>query len=294
MSTSNVSIPAYFPKSEIKNEGPSIAVIAVTPEIASFWLKSYNHGNRKMSRQNVLFLKQQMESGQWVPMNGDTISFLPDGTLNDGQHRLQAVIEAKKTFPFLVMVGVDSGSFKVKDTGKKRGAADVLGIEGYKSAPLLAAACKFIISWKEGQYSDATGSGHSRLTNATISDFAKKHRAKLEQQALLAYNYYKMGEKAIMPSSWVLGLLFLFSEKDVKFAERFLFKLCTGDSLEFGTTLFYLRKRLINAALSDSMKIPARTKLALIVKTWNCERTGKRKKRLQFSPATGEKFPTII
>lgn len=297
MNTTKIVVPSYFPKSQIKNDGLNVAVITITPDIARFWLKTYNSGNRKMSRSNVMFLKSQMQNGQWIPMNGDTISFLPDGTLNDGQHRLKALEETGKSFPFLVMVGVDDRSFKVKDTGRKRGASDVLGIEGYKSAVLLASGCKFILNWKQGKYSEVVSGatrGSKPITNTDVSDFAAKNKDIVTKQLKLAYNYYQMSEKGVMTASWVLGFLFLFSEKDVKFAERFMFQLCTGDGLVHGTALYYLRKKLLASAMSETQKIPARTKLALIVKAWNYHRTGKNKKRLVFNPSRGEKFPSIV
>jgi hypothetical protein len=52
----------------------------------------------------------------------------------DGQHRLAAIIEADVPVDITVFTEVPDGAFDVLDTGKRRNAADVLAIEGEKSA----------------------------------------------------------------------------------------------------------------------------------------------------------------
>jgi len=291
--TTNIVVPAYFPKSAIKLGQLQIAIVDVSPLIAKYWLDTYNVSNRPMSRSNIAFISAQMISGQWVELNGDSISFLPDGTLNDGQNRLKSVVETGKTIKFLVIIGVDQRSFKTKDTGKKRTGADVLAIEGYTEYALMAATCRFLIAWNNGKYSNVAESHKGMINNSDIVDFAKENKTHLTECCRIAQKFYKSGDKLIK-TAWVSSLYYLFSKRDVKATDNFLFRLCTGSNIEFGSTMYYLRKKLREVKDSDMKKIPAIVKLALIIKTWNCERTGKNKKRLTFSPSGGEKFPTII
>jgi hypothetical protein len=54
--------------------------------------------------------------------------------LVDGQHRLAAIIEADLPIEVTVFTDVGAGTFDVLDTGKRRNAADVLAIEGGRTA----------------------------------------------------------------------------------------------------------------------------------------------------------------
>jgi hypothetical protein len=78
--------------------------------------------------------------------------------LVDGQHRLAAIVEADVPVEMTVFTEVAQGAFDVLDTGKRRNAADVLAMEGEKSAVLLAAMVRTVwlyhnrpdLSWSGG------------------------------------------------------------------------------------------------------------------------------------------------
>lgn len=296
MTSTKLIIPTYVDKKQIKTDGLNVVVMTITPEIAEFWLTSYNHSNRPLKAANVNFLAQQMESGQWIEMSGDTISFDKKSNLNNGQHRLSALVKSGKSFKFVVMVGVDDGAFKVMDTGKNRGGSDVLAIEGYKNSALLSAAIAFVINFEKGKFSDSAkaekGKGSNKVSNTDISQFAKTHSTKITKDCELGISYYRSGDKLVR-SSWLVGLLFVLSKTDRKLAEKFIFQLATGDRVEYGSSMYWLRHKLYNAKISDTKTIPSRTKLAFIIKTWNSIRLQKPIKKLSFSPSKGERFPKV-
>lgn len=64
----------------------------VTPEMAREWL-SNQAVNRKLSQTVVDRYWKAMESGIWIASERMPLSFLPDGRLADGQHRLAALIK---------------------------------------------------------------------------------------------------------------------------------------------------------------------------------------------------------
>lgn len=297
MLTTKIVVPTYFPKSEIKENGPSVAIMTVTKHIAEYWLSTYNTNNRPLNNSNLEFICHQMTSGQWVSMNGDTVSFLLDGRLNDSQHRLAAIAKTGIPQQCIVVVGLPLKAFKAKDTGKKRTGGDVLAIEGYKHYNNLASIARFIISHKKGAISKAAQGGSGKaatmVSNTDISEFVAKNKARIEKCCEYATKLWFSGDK-LVAIKWLGGLCFLLGEKDVKKADSFLFRLATGSDIEHGTTMYQLKKKLLSAALSDVKKIPARTKLAFIIKTWNFERLGKDRTQLKFSPSRGEKFPSII
>jgi hypothetical protein len=138
-------------------------VQSVTPVKASEYLER-NTANRPLSRRLVRDFAEAMRRGEWrVTHQG--IAFDTEGALVDGQHRLAAVVEADLPVEMTVFTEVPVGAFDVLDTGKRRNAADVLAIEGEKSAVTLAAMVRTVwlyenrpeLNWSGG---DAGVSNH--------------------------------------------------------------------------------------------------------------------------------------
>ena len=100
-------------------------VVTVTPEIADMWLK-LNKVNRGIRKNRVDVYAEQMKKGEWQ-LNGQGISFGTDGSLIDGQHRLNAVIKAGVPVRMLVIHNVEASVF---DLGVVRNEADILFFEG--------------------------------------------------------------------------------------------------------------------------------------------------------------------
>lgn len=77
--------------------------------------------NRKINPSHVRALVSDMKKGNWhSAINGDTISFNEDGILNDGQHRMMAVVLSETTQTFLAAFNVPDDSIKSIDCGLKR------------------------------------------------------------------------------------------------------------------------------------------------------------------------------
>jgi hypothetical protein len=299
MTITNVMIPAYVDKKQIKGGGINVVSMPITPEIADFWLKNYNFSNRPLSPPNVAFLANQMTSGQWVENNGGTISFNSECQLNDGQHRLAAIIKSGKTFNFLIVIGVAEAAFKVMDTGKARTGSDALAIEGYKNSTIMSSGCVFLILWEQKTHLTAEaaqfnrGKASKKISNTDICRFADKNKAKLISACSTALGYWRTGDR-LVTATWLFALLYIFSQKDIKAAEKFIFRLATGADIEYGCSMYWLRQKLYNDKISDSSSIPKAVKLAYIIKVWNSERTNKPIRNLRFNPSKGEKIPTII
>ena len=85
--------------------------------------------------------------GDWS-VTGDTIKM--SHKLEDGQHRLQACVEAKKPFTTFVMFGLDEEIFYRLDQGKVRDRTDIFQIEGVKYPQVVSAATRWVRILKEG------------------------------------------------------------------------------------------------------------------------------------------------
>jgi len=105
-------------------------VRTVTPREAAQWLEhsnGHNRHNRPLSKSYVSYLAREIEVGNWR-LTHQGIAFDSDGTLVDGQHRLSAIIEAKKPIQILVTLGLPVERFPIIDRGVARHMSVITGI----------------------------------------------------------------------------------------------------------------------------------------------------------------------
>ena len=147
-------------------------VLSITPKKAAEYLER-NTANRPVSQRTVREFAQVMRRGEWrVTHQG--IAFDTNGALVDGQHRLAAVVEADVPVEMTVFTEVPDGAFDVLDTGKRRNAADVLAIEGEKSAVQLAAMVRTVWLYQNRPELSWSG-GDAGVTNHQIVEALEAH-----------------------------------------------------------------------------------------------------------------------
>ncbi len=120
---------------------PTSQVINITPELANSLLQR-NEMNRNLKVHQVAAYAAQMRQGNFKSMNGQTISIagsLTTGKLIDGQHRLNAIIDAGVTLPFLVVTGLSNDVIPTIDTGAKRTVGDLFDMNGVTHGRNLSA-----------------------------------------------------------------------------------------------------------------------------------------------------------
>ena len=129
-------------------------VILLTPEMAAELLE-HNGLNRPLSDGHVQRIARQILDGKWR-FNGDTIKVGEGGDILDGQHRLWAIIEAKKPVETILVRGIHRDAFATVDTLRRpRSGADILSLCGasrYRQA--TAMALTWLLRW---QRTDAHG-----------------------------------------------------------------------------------------------------------------------------------------
>ena len=72
----------------------------VTPAMAEMWLQ-HNFNNRPVSLDTVRAYAREMKRGKWLP-NHQGIAFNDRDELNDGQHRLLAIVLSQCTVRLMV------------------------------------------------------------------------------------------------------------------------------------------------------------------------------------------------
>ena len=103
----------------------------ITPEVAEEMLTHNTNNYRLISKQIVDRYVDEIQGNAWEE-NGDTIVFNTDGVLLNGQHRLTAVVKAKRPIVSLVVRGLPDS--QIFDIGRKRSTRVVLLSEGHSHA----------------------------------------------------------------------------------------------------------------------------------------------------------------
>lgn len=243
----------------------------VTPDMAKKWLEK-SKLNRRLSQVNVNYLALQMKKGDWM-QTGDTIKFGSDGSLLDGQHRLNAVVKYGAPVKLMVAEGLNKEVFQVIDTGKSRSAADVVAASGFKYSHNLASVARAILIYQTGVYSK-TNDGRLRASNKMILEFVQKHDENLLEIVTLCQNHIYQNFRFV-PLSTLGMLYYVFSKKNQAKTDEFFNKYAQGIDLSESNPIRLLRERLIKDSANKS-RLNNRDKAALMIYTWNNFIQGKR------------------
>lgn len=264
-------------------------VVTITPTQAKNWLGN-NLNNRNISKARVKNYAQQITKGEWQ-LNGEAIKLTEKGILLDGQHRLHAIIQADKPVASYVLTGVQSDVFKTIDTGKCRGAADILAIAGFENSVALAAAARAYNSLLEG-YKSKESNSRQTLSNSEVLDFCNKTKgfSKAVGEAMA----YKKFVKFVAPS-YAGALYFMFSKKNASDCAQFFHEVNTGEGLKEDRPTYALRERLIKITGFDEVdKTKAKWIIVLFtIQAWNAYRTGAVIEKF-YAPVTFKGYPDIL
>jgi hypothetical protein len=95
----------------------------ITPAMAQEYLKFNTENYRSINNVRVISYAADMKAGRWQ-LNGEGIKFDTNGTLIDGQHRLQAIVRAGVPIEMLVIRGIEAGT-NLYDIGAGRSLAQI-------------------------------------------------------------------------------------------------------------------------------------------------------------------------
>lgn len=252
-----------------------IRLMTITPNLAKILLET-NTKNRSLSRSNIEHLAKQINSGEWK-LTGGSIGFDTNGTLVDGQHRLQACMQSNIPITTLVISGLKPEVFTVIDTGKKRDGSDALSIEGVPNCTMVSGAIRLISKYrKDGEL----GKSAKSMTNQNIVDYYYDNKS-LGGMSTIASKLYSKCCGILSPRA-VLTYYFLFSEKSKKDAHTFLEQVCIGKGIDEGDAAFELRNRLIKD-MNSSVKMVEQEKAKMVAYAWCKFRKGETVKSFKLS-----------
>jgi hypothetical protein len=251
---------------------------------------TYNTANRRINRRKLDVLAQQMASGAFEN-TGEPIIISAEGVLNNGQHRLLAVVEADAVVDMDVRFGIPRRVFTKTDTGAPRTGGDVLTIAGAAHGNAISSAVRLLILYRRG----LPDSVRKFVSNAEIaaayeawSDIAEV------AQRVQGYNFPKG-----VRSTPLLATAYLASRSPGKAQlDGWLHTLATGLDATRGDPAWQLRERLmrgIEAPIGTREGLLER--FALMIKSWNLwsagETTTMKEFRWRSSGRAAEPFPTV-
>lgn len=277
-------------------ESPRMELVTVTPEIAQQML-SRNGGNRRVSLMTVKRYASLMRSGLWRHPTSEALSFDMQGRLQDGQHRLLALIDADITLKFWVMLNADPDDFHVLNQGKIRGGSDVLGMLGAVNTNALSSVVRQSLTYEHH-------SGKQWATNLSpatpeVARQYEEHRDEYDR----AMSYFAAARRAGLPASAYCAVAYLVSSisESMDLWEEWHREVTEGAMLSADSAAFVYRKWCISpygpkvqGSLAQQMR------MVITIKAWNAHAADRSIKLLRWRrselpmPSVERSEPTAV
>jgi hypothetical protein len=248
---------------------------AIDPRIAAQHL-SHNLKNRNIRTWIVARYAHDMRSGNWR-MAGEPIKFAHDGTLLDGQHRLEAVIDSDTTQSFLVVRGLPNESQQVMDSGASRLLSGQLQIAGHPNASRLASTARLAYLFENGLlFKDTAKIG--AVTNSDLINFIDLNPDLHDAVATMPGKTRKRNRIDANPAT-ICCFTWITRRTSPDASAEFLTLLATRAGLPEDSPILALDSRLRELSRVKA-HITGPTSLSLFVRAWNAWRLGKPLRRL--------------
>ncbi len=236
----------------------SISYVRVTPSLAQRWLEN-NENNRRIHEAKVIQYADDMRQGRWT-RGADMICFGTDGTLLNGQHRLQAVVRSECTITFAVQRNTPSDAMVNIDTGVLRSVGDVLRWSNEKNADTLAAAAKLAMLYSDGRiYGNVRESSVSAAAVVAFVGDNPELRHSVTVVKRIGH-YVDCPPRVIGVAHWIIA-----NANDAEVADHFFHQLAYKGSEPEGSAVLALDRRLREIKRVRA-SYPARELLALLIK----------------------------
>jgi len=261
------------------DEGLRVEIMTITPELAAKWLRR-NNVNRALRRQHVIKLTKAIQAGLWEDCNGSTIVFSDQHDLMDGQHRLQAVIEAGQPITTLVVFGVQVRKRSTIDTGASRSLGDVLSMHGHTQSNSLGATLA-VLHGAEHQGLLTYGRGNSPFVSHDQALAYLQAHPRLQDSLARAVRLPKL-----FRPSHAATLDYLFGAKDATLRNVWYETLLTGATLAQGQAFLALRERLIRDK-TDGIRRHPLAAYVYNIRAWNTARRGETRSMFRWDVSEG-------
>lgn len=249
--------------------GDFAEIVTVTPGLANVMLQD-NPNNRNLSEKKVAEYARDMVEGNWT-YNMEPIIFATTGELNDGQHRLHAIIEANRSQKMLVAFGAPRESRTTIDQGMGRTAGHYLAMQGVSDGNLCSSVARLVMSYENTNgrdYRDRSQT-HAEVVARVLADDAIGESAKFTRQICRF-------AKGLLTPSQIGAAFYIFAEYNRDDAEEFLTQVCVGENIKRLDPAFAVRQAL--GSLEDEYRL---RRIEIVMRGWNAFRQGRKLKQMQ-------------
>lgn len=243
-----------------------------------------NTSNRKLNDRLVTEYARLMGENLWE-LNGETIKVAEDGTLIDGQHRLEACVKANVPFETYVVYSLDKSTFDTVDVGRKRTHGDMLSVNGVMNSAATAAACRWIHSYKTLK----THPNNQKLSAHEVIEVYESDPEGISHAVTRATTTCKN----LIPSGPASMLYYFAAKKSATQVDYFFDAMQTGAGLHNGDPILTFRNKIIKHKTLGKNRILDLEMAAMLIHTWNAYRAGQKLSVITGTKVHGDKTPTM-
>lgn len=229
-----------------------------------------NIANRPLRKQTVSRYAKDMKSGKW-DMNGEDLTFDWNGHLRNGQHRLNAVIEADVPVKFGVKRGVDPSTFRTMDNNVSRSPGDVMATLGHKNGNQIAAATRLIMAYESNR---RVSGGSLIITKTELIEFFERHPYIGEAVKDIHTRKYLLATAPLAAVRFLANNSRRYDEQWNNFLDAFY----TGANLSSESPVLLLRNWAVNKKAQGN--VSGEVAFVAIARAWNAFVSGSRIKHI--------------
>jgi hypothetical protein len=242
--------------------------VEITPAIAEKLLAA-NGSNHPARPTLINAYADTMRAGHWSD-DAQGMRINSNGALQDGQHRLAAVVQSGTTIYADITVGCAPESFAVLDSGRKRTAADVLSMmAGERVATDVAGAYRTL--WLYHEYKSAQDWVRIRQTNDELVAFQREH-PEYQELVMLGLRTYRSPGKAAGIITSALGAFAAYGWARLGTSYQpfntFLDDVAVGANLDRRSVAFLTRRYFGNTSNNGKQHRNPRVHFGVLARSW--------------------------
>lgn len=251
-------------------------IALVTPDLARAWLALMGDANiRKASKSRIRKYVAMIKDKSWTPDSGDRVIFNLAGLLVNGQHRLQAIIDADEPMFMWICEGMRDEAIANVDRGFNRDNRTFLKKSKGPVGEVLSPICARVV--QREQRAKTAKEGDSLFAGKMPHDGspcpAQCERALREHPTIMeAANRVAHLRTSRLRGALIGYVLFQGMREagitDWRIADDFLHGLETGANLSDGDARLHYRNLMLGRD-AKLARLNADHTMCLLIKTWN-------------------------
>lgn len=282
---------------------PWMRWVYMNAEIAGYLLREHNLSNRPLRPGRVdyykkIIVKNVGRDGEFRSawrLTHQGIAMDTEGALQDGQHRLAAIVDAANELDIdlevgmAFFVGMAPENFAAIDENLNRSPMDLFAKGGVKYGPAITTAIRLSLAFD--QQTPRRLLREKQSNEAILSYFAEHDSDLLQEAAKFASTFYKRTKSSPGPLAAAFYLLHDANGKDNRYVHAFMDGLVTG--LKSGTRITLddddprkVVRNYFENVKDGKRRLPGIDALSIVVIAWNNVVQGLRPRNVRYTDDT--------